>query len=385
MDLRTRIRRRQHSTGDTPLVVDYDAISPVAHLEEPVGRGPLLERLLDHLDPALGGGLPPDAYLHGPGGTGKSAVVSALFAHLTRLASRSSPVIHTSTRAGDRAAPTFVYVDARHAASEFALVRAVLDGVTDDPVPEDGVGTATLRSRLADELRRPDTRVAVAIDHVAEPTTLSTATLADALDLPGLTWLAVGRRAPGDLSHQPPARIAVDRYDTAALVDLLTERVSAGVARDALDHEQVRRIADWADGDAHDGLAAVFAAADRADAAGHDHVRERDLDAGMADVPRPSVPLGRVVALPARRQAVLRALVDLDEGQRDAVAAASEAIAPAIDLSPSTVKRFLYELAEAGVVDRVPGPSRGGAGRPPSRLDPRFPTRVFRVLYDRAH
>lgn len=383
MDLRTRIRRRQRPTGSSPLVVDGDAISPVAHLDEPVGRGPLLERLLDHVDPVFAGELPPDAYLHGPAGTGKSAVVSALFAHLERLVSRSAPVIHTSTRAGGTSAPTFVHVDARRATSEFALVRAVLDGVTEDPVPEEGVGTGALRSRLADELRRPDTRAVVAVDHVAEPTTVPVATLADTLAVDGLAWLAVGRPAPSALSHRPPAHVAVEPYDFAALVDLLTERTSAGLARDALDHEQVRRVADWAAGDAHDALAALFGAADRADAAGHDRVHERDLDAGMDAVPRPSVPLGRVVALPARRQAVLRALVDLDGADRESVAGASEAIAPSVDLSANTVKRFLYELAEAGIVDRTPGEPRSGAGRPPSRLEPRFPTLVFRRLYDR--
>ena len=52
MDLKTRIRRRQHSGGDSQIVLKYEAVSPVAHVEEPTGRGPVLERLPDFPAPA---------------------------------------------------------------------------------------------------------------------------------------------------------------------------------------------------------------------------------------------------------------------------------------------------------------------------------------------
>ena len=55
MDLKTRIRRRQHSGGDSQIVLEYEAVSPVAHVEEPGGRGPVLERLLDYLEPVFEG------------------------------------------------------------------------------------------------------------------------------------------------------------------------------------------------------------------------------------------------------------------------------------------------------------------------------------------
>ncbi|WP_255196364.1 Cdc6/Cdc18 family protein [Halorarius litoreus] len=380
MDLADRIRRRQRTADETPVVIDYDAISPVTHLDEPVGRGPLLERLLDHLDPAFAGRLPPNGYLHGPGGAGKSAVVTALFDHLARLVGPTSPAILTTTRAQPRSAPVFVYVDARHATSQFALVRAVLDGVVEEPVPNDGVGTDRLRQRLDDALSSPSSRAVVAVDHVGESGTPSLERVSEALDFEALAWLAIGRTAPESLGVLPPERFAVGRYERSALLDVLTERASAGIARDALDREQLRRTVRWAEGDAHDGLAALFGAADQAAVAGHGRIHDRALDAGMEAVPRPSVPLGRVMALPRRRQAVLRALVDLDGVE--SIADASDAIAREVDLSASTVKRFCYELAEVGVVERVPGESRGGAGRPPSRLEPRFPTRVFRRLYD---
>ena len=49
----------------------------------------------------------------------------------------------------------------------------------------------------------------------------------------------------------------------------------------------------------------------------------------------------------------------------------------------TTVRRVLYELADAGLLDRVTVARSDGKGRPPSRLVPRFPTLVFRELFDR--
>jgi predicted transcriptional regulator len=84
---------------------------------------------------------------------------------------------------------------------------------------------------------------------------------------------------------------------------------------------------------------------------------------------------------------VLRRLVDLDAEATESVDATVEAItdSPDVDLSATTVQRFLYELAEVGIVERVAVAETSGAGRPPSRLEPRFPMLVFRRLYDTEH
>jgi Cdc6-like AAA superfamily ATPase len=391
MDLKTRIRRRQRSGADSPVVRDYEAISPVAHVEEPTGRGPVLEQLLDYLDPVFDGQLPTDAYVWGPAGAGKSAVVTALFAHLSRLLSGSATVIHTSTRAQSTETPAFVYADARQSDSPFGIYHAVLDSLLDESVPRQGVGTEAMRSRLVERLRPVDRRAVVVVDHLNEPGGVDLATLTETLAVveDSVAWVAVGRDRPDELpaDHLPPERIEIPAYERHALADILTARASDGLAQAALDHDQIRRLADWAEGDAHDALAALFGAADLADMAGYDRVRERDLTDGMNGVPRPSAPLGRVHTLPTNRQLVLRRLVDLDETATESVDAAAEAIVDArgVDLSAGTVRRFLYELAETGVVQRVTAPATGGAGRPPSRLEPRFPTLVFRRLYDLEH
>ena len=384
MDIDARIERRQRRTGSHRLVRDRESLSPAAHVDEPVGRGPLLERVLDHLDPAFDRDLPANGYLRGPFGAGKSAVVTALFARLDARSTRGESVIHTSTRAATPASPGFVYVDARETTSAFAFYRAVLDGLCDESVPEHGVGTDDLRERLRGRLDEGRGAV-VAVDHAGEPDALDAGDLLDLFaGLAGARWLAVGRTPPDRtaLTDHAATVIEVEPYRRGELVDVVMARASAGLARGALDHALARRIAERADGNAHHALAALFVAADRA---GRDRVTGSDVAAALDEMPESPVSLARVLALPANKQAVLRGLVDLDSDDRVSVATATEAIAATgLDLSPGTIKRYLYELAEAGVLERVRAENPERRGRPPSRVELRFPPSAFRRLYDRG-
>ena len=384
MDIDERIRRRRrHRNEDSLLVHDYEALSPVAHLDEPSSCGPVVERLLDHLDPVFDGRLPPNAYVHGPFGSGKTAVVTALFGHLEQLSMETQSVIYTSTRADSPTAPGFVYVDLRETSSDFAFYHSVLDALVDDPVPEHGIGTDEISERLHDLLGQRRTGVVVAVDHVD-----ASGGLVDVLaGLPSnASWLAVGRATPAEtaLSEYTARTIPVERYQREILVDVLMTRASEALAQQALDHELARQLAGWADGDAHDALAALFVAADRANRADRDRLVEADVAAAYEEVPRPSVSLGRVFALPPNKQLVLRVLVDLPPEDRRSVTATTEAISaePTVNLSAGTVKRYLYEMAESGVVERVQSEDRTGKGRPPSRVELRFPPTAFRRLYD---
>lgn len=374
------------------MVLDYHAISPVAHFEEPTGRGSVVERLLDYVDPVFGSRIPPNAYIWGPPGSGKSAVITALFSYMNQSRSLSDSLIHTSTRGGTNTTPGLVYVDSRYASSEFGLYQSILDGVLEESVPKHGVGTDALRERLDEYLAPHNHSVLVAIDHVDEPSTQSLAAIAESFTAFGgsLSWMAVGRDSPSTLSEdvQPPEHIEMPAYRDPVLVDILTTRASEGIASQAVEHEQLRRIAEWSDGNAHDALCVLFAAADEAATEGASRIRERDIHTGMDAVPRPSAALGRVLALSDNRQRVLRRLVDLADEQRASVDIATNTITASadVDLSAGTVKRLLYELAEAGIAERVTtesSPER--SGRSPSRLEPRFPTRVFRRLYDLSH
>ena len=388
MDIEARIKRRQRRDGEPRLVQDYESLSPVTHVEEPADRGPLLERILDHFGPVFEGQLPANAYLHGPNGVGKTAVVTALFTHLQQLPTDQRTVIHTTTRAQSLTSPSFVYIDARQTTSEFSFYHAVLDSLVEESIPKHGIGTETLRSRLHDTLGGSRIGVVVAIDHVGETRSIADGELIDLFaGLPSnVSWLAMGRMRPTStiLTEYTAETIPVDPYKQRMLVEVLMMRASEGLAQQAIDHNLANEIAAWADGNAHDALAALFIATELASNAGRSALEPEDIERAIEEIPIPCVSLGIVLALPANRQAVLRELVDLGQEERSSVTATTAAISGSkgVDLSPGTVKRFLYEMAEAGVVERVQAATQGGQGRPPSRVVPRFPPTVFRRLYD---
>jgi len=386
MNLEERIVRRKRTTDETQLLRASDALNPIAHPVEPTGRGLVIEQLLDALDPVFDDEPPTDCYLWGPKGTGKSVVLRSLFDHLDRLVGRAAGRIYTSTRTRPVADIAFVYVDGRQAKTGFALLHAVLDSLTTEPVPKQGVGAATMQRRLADRLAPQHRHVVIAVDHVAEPETMSIKTVCEQFEPfdQSVSVVLAGRDAPEHAAIECLSAghtVECSPYRRHTLIEVLTSRQTDGLISDAISHEQLRELADWADGDAHDALAALFSGGLIAEQHAHDRIEKTDLDGGMAAVPQPCVSLGRVLALPDSRQQVLSRLIGLSETARNSVrTAATEIVDDRIELSRATIERVLYELAEAGIVRRVKLDDATQIGRPPSRLEPRFPTLVFEQL-----
>ncbi|ADB61827.1 Cdc6-related protein AAA superfamily ATPase- like protein [Haloterrigena turkmenica DSM 5511] len=380
MELRERIARRRSARQDREILVDRDYLSPVVHPADPVGRGPVLEQLLDALEAVFDGELPPPIAVVGPAGAGTSAIVTAVFDALNQQLGESTRSIGTTTRAGQTGSSTwFVYVDGRRVESAFALYRTVLSVLSSDSVPESGVGTDDLRDRLQQQLARPDRHAVVAVDHHDEPETLAYERARELLEpvADSVSTVAVGREAPDELAAEHPT-VTVPAYRDHELVEVVSDRASTGLAAGALDHESVRELAAWADGNAHDALAALFGAAVLASQDGSDRIASAHLERAKADVPDDCVHLDRVLSLSETRQRVLLDLVAIDADDRPIRDLATE-IADRSSLTAGTVKRFLYELADRGVVDRVPL-SATGSGRRPSALAVRFPTIAFRTL-----
>ncbi|MFH5798929.1 Cdc6/Cdc18 family protein [Haladaptatus sp. CMAA 1911] len=379
MDIGERIERRRATSPAANLVVEWSALSPVTHVANPVGRGSTLERLLDALDALFSDRLPPNVHLYGPPGAGKSALVSALFSQLGKQLSPGQGTILTTTRAVNQRGFDFVYIDSRRACTPFRLYRSVLDSLTDDHVPERGVGTGVLEEKLETAVRRSNRAVVVAVDHVNEEEMLSAeeaTALFDDMD-ESLSVLTVGRTR-----ESATRTLEIPAYSTHELADVITERASRGLQQGVLDHTQVKTLAEWADGDAHDALAALFGAVTLAVDADADRVRDDDLRVAMDAVPSDGVSLGIVLSLPENRRGVLAELLELDADERTTVETSAAAIAAETDLSSGTVTRYLYELAEAGVLERVTTTNGRRSGRKPSRLEPRFPTLAFRALQE---
>ena len=384
MDLSDRITRRQQRDELPHLIEEYDLIAPTYHLEEPIGRGPTLERLLDYFEPALDGHIPPNGYIYGASGVGKSALVRPLIRQLAAITSVSPTAIHTTTRVDIRRVPGFVYVDALVSSSIFSIYRSILDQLVDEPIPSQGVPTEMLIERISDLLRGTAGAV-ICIDHVDAPRTVDADAIIEMFRrLPNNTaWVAVGQTDPSDtpLARYTAAPIRIDSIREQVLIDIVMGRASRGLTSGAVDHATARQVVSWAEGDAHAALAALFVAADRTETAGRLSLTHADLQAGCSAVPPGGVSLTRVMTLPENRQAVLRALIDLDADARASVGDTTAAL-DGLDLSASTIKRFLYELAEWEIITRIQSPVGHQAGRPPSRVEPNFATPVFRRLYD---
>ncbi|WP_266077648.1 Cdc6/Cdc18 family protein [Haladaptatus caseinilyticus] len=379
MDIGARIERRRVTTPVSTLVVEWSALSPVIHVSNPVGRGSTLEQLLDALDPLFDDRLPPNIHLHGPPGAGKSALVSALFSHLSDRLSPMHGTIQTTTRGGNEGNFHFVYIDARRSSTVFRLYRSILDALTDEHVPERGVGTGVLRQKLAATVTHSDPDVVVAVDHVDENETLASGEVLELFDemSESLSVLTVGREpATADRT------LGIAAYSTHELADIITERASQGLQQGVLEHTQVKTLAEWAEGDAHDALAALFGAVTVAVQSDSNRIHDQYLKTAMEAVPRDGVPLGIVLSLPKNRRCVLAKLLELDGGERSSVETSATAIADDTNLSTGTVTRYLYELAEAGILERVAATNSERSGRHPSKLEPRFPTFAFRALHE---
>lgn len=380
MDIDERIERRLRASGGPDLVTRWSALNPAVHLDDPVGRGPVLERVLDSVAPLFEGRLPEDSYVYGPPGSGKTAVISALFRSLEGFLSRDEGAIQTTTRAASEPTFGFAYVDTRQDSTAFRVYRTIVGTLRDERVPERGVGTDQLREQLSETVSSFD-GVLVAIDHVDEPGTPTVAEVTEVLDgfESGLSWIAIGRTPPESVRAPIPGEsVHVGQYRQHTVVDILTTRASRGL-RQGVAHEQARRIATWADGDAHNALAALFGAAVLATNRGHEEVVDIDVTAGMNQVPSHGVPIARVLALPGNRQVVLDHLLELGRTEARTIEESANAIAERCDLTEATVTRFLYELAEDGVLARVRADEEEGT-RGPSRVEPRFPTLVYRRL-----
>lgn len=386
MNLQERIARRQRTSDETRLLRTSDALNPIAHPVEPTGRGLMIEQLLDVLDPVFDGETPDDCYVWGPKGTGKSAVVRGLFTHLDRLIGQAGGQIYTTTRTEPVSDIAFVYVDGRQAKTGFALLHAVLDTLTSESVPKQGVGAATMQRRLVDRLTPSNRHVVVAVDHVAEPETLSVETICEQFDPfeSSVSVVLAARQSPSEAALDTLTNVQTvecSAYRRHTLLEVLTSRQTDGLIREVISHDQLRALADWASGDAHDALAALFSGVIIAETNGHEQIDQTDLNAGMTAVPRPCVSLGRVLALPESRQQVLSGLIELPDSARNSVSTAADAITDdRISLSRATIERVLYELAESGIIRRVKHDDDTQVGRPPSRLEPRFPTLVFEHL-----
>lgn len=377
MDVSERIQRRRNGRTRDAIVVEWDALNPACHCPDPVGRAATVEALLDAVDPIFEDVLPPDIYVWGEAGTGKSALVAAVMSAM-ESEFRQHPLRYTANRArGVDSEIQFVYVDGWQTNTCFKLYHRMLDALRAENIPKRGIGTDDLLSGVKTELQGIRGLV-LAVDHISMPGSVSMAELNEFLaPLDAVSTIAIGRESPDALGRAAPVEdIHVPPYGTE-LIDVLSVRASRGLSR-ALGHPHLRRIAHWADGNAHDALAALYLAAlaaheDDGSRIGADHVSE-----AIELVPRDGTTLSHVLALSETEQDVLERVIRISRQEAIDIDNMADRIATDSDLTDTTVKRLLYELAQDDVLQRVE--LRLGedlVGRRPSQVEPNFAVPLF--------
>jgi Cdc6-like AAA superfamily ATPase len=216
--------------------------------------------------------LPPDGsgdiLLHGPSGVGKTALARFVLEDLARETGVPTAHVHAmGLTTGD-------------------VLRDVLEQIGGDchrTLPRLDV-VARLRERVGPS----DPAVAV-LDEADDLGGQGTLALLD--DVDGLHWVVIVHDRDEWLVHLEDssarrrlgggdAAVALDRYGTAELADILQRRADHGLRSGAVEREQLERIADDCAGVARNAIQVLRSAAVVAAERQHDHIRDGDMAAG---------------------------------------------------------------------------------------------------------
>ena len=382
MDVSDRIQRRRNGRTHAAVVVDWDALNPAYHTPDPAARVASVESVLDAVDPAFEDELPQNLHIWGEAGTGKSAICTAIMSAL-KSEFTQHPLRYTSTRTTRTSSDLqFVYVDGWRANTQFKLYHQILDALRTDRVPKRGIGTEDLRNGIASELN-DKTGLVLAIDHVSMAGSLAMDELESFLSpLDAVRTITIGRDSPEALEITGPVEdIHLAPYSTE-LVDVLALRASQGLSR-TLEPPHLRRIAEWADGNAHDALAALYLAGVEADQSDASRIHYEHVSEGIEAVPRDGTSLSHLMALPETEQALLKDVIDTTRQETLEIECMSHHIAEHSRLTDTTVKRLLYELAQDNVLQRTAMRiSSDLVGRRPSQVEPNFSVPLFEHVRD---
>jgi len=261
----------------------------VTHVAEPADRGPFLERLLDHLDPVFEGDLPDNAYVWGPRvRASRPCCQRCLPPGPARPRGRRHPDDHTLTARLDAVVRLPGPPGGRQRVR--ALPRPA--GRTGrGPGPEHGVGTEGRSAVDWGSNHRP------AGGRGPRPRRRT----GDAGPSDDTRRAGTVRRTPVDLRGSRPARpprvgrVRRDGTRGASLSPAGASSTSSwtgprrGWPPGCSATIRREKSQSGPTGTPNDALAALFAAADAAAAAGRDRIEPADVSTGIADVPRPSV------------------------------------------------------------------------------------------------
>jgi cell division control protein 6 len=151
--------------------------------------------------------------------------------------------------------------------------------------------------------------------------------------------------------------IDLERYASAALVDILQARADAGLAERAAPVPRLEQIADLAAGDARSGVEILYQAARRARAEGHEHITPVDVEEAER-IARSELRQKTLSQLTRHQRVVFEVLAEADG--RVKMGTIEDRYADRVDEPKSrrTLKRYLEKLEQYKLVD-IDGEKRG--------------------------
>ena len=357
--------------SDQTLFRDPDVFEPAFVPDHLHHRDAQVQELAFLIRPALRGGSAGSAVLRGTPGTGKTTTVRRIFAAVAEETRQVIPA----------------YINCRHDHTQLAVYRSIFEQVCGCPAPPAGRYLDEIKRGIAARLRDEKAALVVCLDDADDLIAAGTynTLLYQILRLyerwnvrkPGVfavtSNLALNLYAEADASVRSvfhPTEVNFPPYTKAEIRGILADRIRQGLYPGVVSTSLLDRIAGIAAGeqDIRVGIDLVRLACLRAEKDGRRRVAPADVTAAAQAVRSPAL-RARVAGLSEGERALLYRIAELSVVGADMIGGAVfEEVQDYLPVGRTTYHEHLNGLANAGIVDLVPGAGRGREVR--LRYDP---------------